>query len=44
VKGAAGEEPEGAAFKLCHGNACRLCRVVGFRLLDVDGCDDYTPT
>jgi uncharacterized membrane protein len=33
-----------SAFSLCHGQKCTPCRVVGFRLLDVNGYDNYTLT
>jgi uncharacterized membrane protein len=33
-----------SAFRLCHGEQCTPCRVVGFRLLDVNNYDDYTLT
>ena len=33
-----------SAFSLCHGSACTPCRVVGFRLLDVNNFTNYTLT
>lgn len=33
-----------SAYTLCHGSACTPCRVVGFRLLDVNNFTGYTVT
>lgn len=33
-----------SAYRLCHGATCTPCRVVGFRLLDVDNFNNYTLT
>lgn len=33
-----------SAFRLCHGDRCTPCRVVGFRLLDVNSYDNCTLT